>query len=279
VTAASAVALVLAAVALAVALVAASHIRAQGHVLSRRLVPAAAAAGDLLDDYQAQQTWLRGYVTDGRGGTLAPYNELSEKMRNVQDELNRLAVGDRPIIAQLNATVTAGQAWLADVADPQLRAMRYGFFSTAQALQNDTGQVRPYVLAIRSAGAALQAQITDAQRAATDKLNSAQGTLLATLIGLCVAFPGAAAGRRRGHRRGLRQPHPGGRPAGAGQPGPRHGAHAAQAGRGPDRARAGRAAFPAHVRYRPGRNDRGGGRRVDRDGEHPGRPALRVPGP
>ena len=186
VTAASAVALVLAAVALAVALVAASHIRAQGHVLSRRLVPAAAAAGDLLDDYQAQQTWLRGYVTDGSGGTLALLNEVSATVRNVQDQLRRLAGGDQPIIAQLDATVTAGQAWLADVADPQLRAMQYGFSSTAQALQNDTGQVRPYVLAIRSAGAALQAQITNAQRAATDKLNSAQGALLAALTGLCV---------------------------------------------------------------------------------------------
>jgi PAS domain S-box-containing protein len=188
VTAASAVALLLAAAALAVALVAATHIRAEGHVLSRRLVPAAAVAGDLLDDYQTQQTWLRGYVTDGRGGTLAPYNDLSENMRNVQDELKRLAAGDQPIITRLNATVTAGQAWLDDVAAPQLRAMQYGFFSTAQALQNDTGQVRPYVLAIRSAGAALQAQITDAQQAVTDKLNSAQGALLAALTGLCVVI-------------------------------------------------------------------------------------------
>jgi PAS domain S-box-containing protein len=188
VTAASAVALVLAAAALAVALVAATHIRAEGHELSRRLVPAAAAAGNLLDDYQAQQTWLRGYVTDGRGGTLAPYNDLSVKMTNVQDQLNRLAAGDQLIITQLNATIRAGQAWLADVADPQLRAMQYGFFSTAQRLQNDTGQVRPYVLAIRSAGAALQAQITDAQRAATDNLNGAQGALLAALTGLCVVI-------------------------------------------------------------------------------------------
>ena len=53
---ASALALALAAASLAVALVAAASTRADGRELSGRLVPAAAAAGDLPDLYQAQQT-------------------------------------------------------------------------------------------------------------------------------------------------------------------------------------------------------------------------------
>jgi hypothetical protein len=186
VVAASAVALALAATALVVALVATTHIRAEGRELSQRLVPAAAAANDLQVAYQAQQSALRQYVIDGRTGTPAPFNEQTANIQNEQNRIERLVPGAHPITQQLDKTVVAGQAWLADVADPQLRAMQYGFFSTAQALQNDTGQVRPYVLAIRSAGAALQAQITDAQQAATDKLNDGQASLLAALIGLCV---------------------------------------------------------------------------------------------
>jgi PAS domain S-box-containing protein len=193
VVAASAVALALATAALAVALVSATHIRAEGHVLSRRLVPAAAAAGDLLDDYQAQQTWLRGYVTDGRGGTLAPLNDASVKIRNVQDRIVRLADGDEPVIKRLNETVTAEQAWLTHVASPQLTATGRGDFAAAQALQANITLVRPYVLAIRSAGAALQAQITNAQQAATDQLDGAQGTLLAALVGLCVVVAALVA--------------------------------------------------------------------------------------
>ena len=62
----SAVAVVLAAGALAVALTASAGIRADGNEMSQRLVPAAAAADDLLGLYSTQQTWVRSYVTSGR---------------------------------------------------------------------------------------------------------------------------------------------------------------------------------------------------------------------
>jgi PAS domain S-box-containing protein len=193
VVAAAALALALAAAGLTAALLAATHIHTQGRVLSERLVPAAAAAVDLLNYYQGQQTVLRSYVTDGHGGTLAPYDDLSMLLRNVQDRISGLADGDEPVITQLAATVTAEQAWLAHVAGPQLAAMARGDFAAAQALQADTTLVRPYVLAIRSAVAAMQDQITNAQQAATDKLNDAQGTLLAALIGMCVVVAALAA--------------------------------------------------------------------------------------
>ncbi len=186
VIAASATALVLAAVALAVALVATAHIRAAGRELSQRLVPAAASANDLLVDYQAQQTALRLYVGNGRATTLVPFNEQTVNIRSERNRIERLAQGDDPIIKQLDNTVAAGQAWLVYIADPQLAALGRGDVGDAQALQANAALVRPYTLAMRSAGAALQAQITDAQRTATDQLNNAQGTLLAALIGLCV---------------------------------------------------------------------------------------------
>ena len=59
VAAGSAIALVLGAVALGGALVTAAGTRADGRELSQHLVPAAAAAVDLLSLYQTQQTWVR----------------------------------------------------------------------------------------------------------------------------------------------------------------------------------------------------------------------------
>ena len=56
----------------------------------------------------------------------------------------------------------------------------------AQALQADTARVRPYVLAIRSAGAALQAQIAAEQQSVASSLTQSQGTLLAALIAMCI---------------------------------------------------------------------------------------------
>jgi PAS domain S-box-containing protein len=186
VIAASAIALVLAAAALAIALVATADIRDQGRVLSDRLVPAAAAAGDLLDDYQAQQTWLRSYVTRGRSDTLAPYNALTKNIRNVADSIEQLAQGREPIIMHLDTTLAAEKAWLAHVADPQLAVTGRGDFAAAQALQGNTTLTRSYTLAIRLAGGDLQDQITDAQQTVTNQLNASQGTLLIALIGMCV---------------------------------------------------------------------------------------------
>jgi PAS domain S-box-containing protein len=186
VVAASSVAMALGTGALTVALVTAADMRAVGHELSRRLIPAAAAAVNLLDLYQGQQTWLRGYVTDGHPDPPAAFGSQSAQIRGVQDQIGQLMRGYGPATRPLQATVAAGQAWVARVADPQLADARRGDFAAARRLQADTEHTRPYVLAIRAAGAALQTQITDAQQTATDMLNGAQGVLLAALIVMCV---------------------------------------------------------------------------------------------
>jgi PAS domain S-box-containing protein len=193
VVAASAVALALAAAALAVALVAAGTIRAQGRELSRKLVPAATAADDLLQEYQAQQTWLRGYVTGGHRVPTDPFDDEITRAAATQDELGRLLSGYPAATRAFRATVAAYQAWRTRIAAPQLTAMSRSDAAAAQALQADTGRVRPYVLAIRSAGAVLQARITDQQRTATDRLNNFQGTLLAALIAMCVVVAALVA--------------------------------------------------------------------------------------
>jgi PAS domain S-box-containing protein len=183
---ASSIAVALAAPALTVALVTAADMRADDQALSVRLVPAAGAAVGLLEAYQAQQNWLRSYVTAGQRGPQTPFGQQTARIRSAQDGIGELARGYQPITERLTATGVAGQAWVDKVADPQLAAAARGDFAAARALQADITRTRRYVLAIRSAGAALQAQITDAQQAATNSLNRSQGVLLAALTVMCV---------------------------------------------------------------------------------------------
>jgi sigma-B regulation protein RsbU (phosphoserine phosphatase) len=163
--------------------------------MAQRLVPAAAAAGDLLSLYSTQQTWVRSYVTSGPGGALAPFDAELTQIGKVQGRLRQLAAGYGPITGQLNVTVTAEQAWLAHVADPQLAAMGAGDFAAAQALQANIAHTRPYTQGVRLAGAAMQAQITALQQVVTSKLARDQGNLLAALIAICLVLAAIAADR------------------------------------------------------------------------------------
>jgi PAS domain S-box-containing protein len=203
---ASAVALALAAAAMSVALFAASGIRADSRELSQRLVPAAAAAVDLVEQYQTQQNWLRGYVTTGRPGPLSAFDDEITRARADQDLIGRLARGYPAVSRRLAATVSAYQAWRGDIANPQLAAVARGEAADAQALQAETGRIRPYVLAIRSAGSAIQKEITGAQQDVTDNLRARQGTLLAALIAMCVVIAAIVGASLAAVRLGLLQP-------------------------------------------------------------------------
>jgi hypothetical protein len=186
VVASAVAALALAAAALSVALIAAARNHSDTQQLSARLVPAAAAANDLLVQYSAQQTSLRNYVTSGRASTQPPFGQAARQAASDQAHLRMLLKDYPAITAQLSAAVTAHQTWLAKVADPQLAAMGRGHDNDALALQADTSFVRPYVLAIRSAGADLQATITTAQQKVTDRLAGRQDLFITDLIGMCV---------------------------------------------------------------------------------------------
>ncbi len=204
----SAVAVALGAAALSVALVAAGGDRADGRELSQRLVPAAAAADNLLDLYQAQETTVRDYVTSRHSSevALAQLNGEAAQIRNAQDQIEQLTHGYGQITKQFDATVAAERAWLASVAGPELEAMRRGHVAAARALQANTAHTRPYVLATRSAGMALQAQITDVQQQVTNRLGHGQRTLLAALIMVCILLAAIAADRMHAVWFGLLRP-------------------------------------------------------------------------
>jgi hypothetical protein len=180
------IALVLTAAAMTVALIAAGGIRGEGRQLSRHLVPAAAAAANLLEGYQAEQNWLRGYVIGGHPAPLTAFDDGGARLRAGQDRIAELARACPAVTRELAATVAAQQAWLLRVAEPQLAAVAQGDAAAAQAQQADISHSRPYVLAIRSAGLKMQEQITAAQQRVTNQLDGWQDTLLGALIASCV---------------------------------------------------------------------------------------------
>ena len=149
-------------------------------------MPAAASTITLLSLYGEQQTALRDYVTAGRSGTLAPYRTAAGQIAASQARLAGLMAGYPADTGALLALESTERTWLARVAKPQLAAMARGDVAGAQAMQADVPRVRPFVLAVRADGAAVQSLITAEQQRATDRLAGSQSVLLGALIGMCV---------------------------------------------------------------------------------------------
>jgi PAS domain S-box-containing protein len=186
-------ALVLTAGASAVALTAASDSRDSGYELSGRLVPAAAAANDLLRRFAAQQATLRAAVTSGNANELAAVHVEGAQLLKDEAAVASLAHGDQAMTARADATRSAYRVWLASVADPQVTAMNRGDVAAARAIQADVGLGRPSVLAVRTAGLALQSEITAQEQSVTDGLGRLYNIQLAALIAMIVVVASVAA--------------------------------------------------------------------------------------
>ena len=203
---AAALALAVTAAGLVVALTAAGSAGSAGREMSQRLLPAAAAAGLLLGDYNQQQTLLRNYVTTGAPAALRQFRQAAVPIPRQQAEVARL-VGGYPLLPGLVATAGAAQqAWLAWVAGPQLTAAGRGDFRSARAMQAAIPFTRPYVFAVRAPMTQLQAQITSLQTRVTTRLVSAQGRVLFALVAMCLVVALIAVGGVLAVRRWLLAP-------------------------------------------------------------------------
>ena len=183
---AAGVALALTGTGLALALIAAAWTQGNGALLGQRLIPAAAGTGSLVSRYDEETTWLRGYVTSSLPGSQAPFAAVEQQVATNQADVRTLVRGYPALTAELDRTIAAHQAWLAQVARPQLAAASRGDVAAARAKQNDSAATRPYLVAIHSAASALQAGITSEQQAVTGRLTDAQNLLIGALIGMCV---------------------------------------------------------------------------------------------
>ncbi len=183
-----------AAAALIVALAAAAGARAASRELSQRLVPAAASAGALFEQYVVQTTSLRDYVLSGLPAALQSFGQANRQIPGLEAELSVLVHGYPVMRGQLAAVAAADKAWLARVAGPQLADAARGDFARARALQADVSFTRPYTLAVRARMTGLQAQITATQGAVTARLIGRQHILLGGLVAVCVLVAVIAAG-------------------------------------------------------------------------------------
>ena len=188
------------------ALAAAADARAAGRELSERLVPAAAAAAGLLNDYTSQQTSLRNYVTSGQPAELAAFRHAATQIPGRQARLATLVRPYPRMPGQLAAATAAQRTWLARVAAPQLAAAGRGDFARARALQADIAVTRPYTLPIRTRMAVLQTQITSMQAHVTTQLTAGQRRLLAALVAVCVTVAVIVTGAVMAVRRWLLRP-------------------------------------------------------------------------
>jgi PAS domain S-box-containing protein len=205
-TIASAVALALTAAAFAVALSAAADSRRYSGELSRQLVPAAAAADDLLRLFAAQQTTLRDAVTSGSAAGLSALRDEGAQFARVQAQLARLTAGDQPLTARLRATGAAYRAWQAGVAAPQAAALARRDAAAARARQADITRTSLLSLAVRTSALGLTAQVISEQQQVTDALDRVHATLLASLIAMIVVVALTAAEIITGVWRGLLRP-------------------------------------------------------------------------
>jgi PAS domain S-box-containing protein len=205
-TAAAAVVLTVTAAVLVVALMAAARTRAASRELDSQLIPAAAAAETLLQDYNTQQVVLRNYITSDDPTALVPFDEAARLIPGVRARLGRLIQPYPRMRDLLAADLAAQRAWLGHVARPQLAAAARGDIRLARALQDQIMRNRPYVLAVRSRMAALQARITAQQGTVTDALIGSQATLVAALVAMCGLVAAVAAGGVMVVRRWLLRP-------------------------------------------------------------------------
>jgi PAS domain S-box-containing protein len=192
--AAAAGALGLTGAALSFALVAGGNASAAGAKLSAHLIPAAASSVSLLSLYSDQQTQLRNYITAGPSGQLASYDADAEAISAQQTALAQLVRDYQPVASELAAMEASYSRWLSDVARPELAAAARGDFAAARALQADLSRTRPYVLALRSDGFAVQARLASAQKDAVRQVARAHERMLGALIAVCAVVAVNAVG-------------------------------------------------------------------------------------
>jgi signal transduction histidine kinase len=190
----------------ALALTAGASARASQQELAHRLVPGAAAAGTLLAGYTAESDLLHNYVTAGPKASIAPFRDAAGQMPGYQDRVTALLRGYPQMPSLIAAEQAALRAWMVQVAGPQLAAAARGDFASARSLQNNATRNRPYTLAVRSQGAALDAQIISAQASLVAKLGLAEARLFTALAVVCAVVVAVAAGSVAAVRRWLLRP-------------------------------------------------------------------------
>lgn len=159
-----------------------SAIRAQraADERGRNLDPAATAAADLLADFGAQESSVRGYLFTDDPRSLTPFEAAAQTVPATVDRLRALVDGHPSLALQLDEIVTDHQRWLERVAQPELAAMERGDSEVARDIER-SGSGQESFDGLRQATLDLQTGIRSAQASSAGRAENAQDLLLSSI--------------------------------------------------------------------------------------------------
>ncbi|MBL7498846.1 CHASE3 domain-containing protein [Frankia sp. CN7] len=163
------------------------------------LSPARTRSAQLMTSLVDQETGLRGYLLDGRGASLQPYDEGRADQDAHLARLDEL-VGGRPDLAdELGALRARVADWHRQYADPVAEAARRGDADAARAI-DPVNIGKPAFDAVRTANERFDTELTAKAVAARDRVSATLRQFVVILIVVGVAFVALMAGLVRALR-------------------------------------------------------------------------------
>jgi sigma-B regulation protein RsbU (phosphoserine phosphatase) len=159
-----------------------SAIRAQraADERGRNLDPAATAAANLLADFGAQESAVRGYLFTADTRSLAPYEAATVTVPATFGRLGSLLADHPTLTVELKTIIQVHRRWLEMVALPELDAMRRGDSEIARNIER-SGSGQAYFDDLRHATVGLQTSISAAQASSAGRVENAQDLLLSSI--------------------------------------------------------------------------------------------------
>lgn len=151
------------------------------------LNPARVALTRMLAGYVDQETAQRGYILTGDDDFLTPYDDARERLPRTLERLRDRLAGRSDLLADVDEMVAAHQRWQTEAAAPELEAAEAGDRRDAARLVA-TGEGKRLFDRVRTAQAAADAGVADAQDAATERADRLRDRLSVLLALTVVSF-------------------------------------------------------------------------------------------
>jgi sigma-B regulation protein RsbU (phosphoserine phosphatase) len=170
---------------LGIAISAATDARHATDRRGNRLGPANTATVELLAAYTDEETGVRGYLVTQDPSYLSPYRKAQAQLPDRYGRLQSLLADEPALVEQLRRVVTDHDAWVRNVAQPEIAAADRGDFKAAADIER-SGQGRVRFDIVQQSSGTLQAGIAASRDAESRRILRAQNVLLATLVAAVV---------------------------------------------------------------------------------------------
>jgi CHASE3 domain sensor protein len=164
--------------------VAISAATATRHAIDKRgnrVGPANTEAVALLADFTDEETGVRGYIVTQDPSYLSPFRAAQTRVSGRFQREASLLQGEPALLAKLDQIRIAHDAWVRDVAQPEIAASQRNDFAAAADIER-SGQGRVRFDIVRGTLADLQTGIAALRDRQSRQISSSQNTLLAMLV-------------------------------------------------------------------------------------------------